>query len=203
MAGYKVCPVCSLQAPLDAQSCAQCGHQYRTQFVQQASNPTQSFPAQPQQGQQQGVYTPGYQPQPYQQPLSPGQPYVQPPQAGRFITPWPSHSPWAALLFSAFTVIGGQIYNRQYAKALLMFLIWFAWGWFAFFLFMTQILVVGSAAAETASKASTAAGSATAGLTLLLFVVVGSLPWVTCLVDAYRVGKRLGEGQSVTPWSWF
>lgn len=29
----KLCPVCGLQAAIDAPTCAQCGHQYRTQFA--------------------------------------------------------------------------------------------------------------------------------------------------------------------------
>lgn len=37
----KICPVCGLQAPLNATECAQCKHQYRTQFQ---PNQTQMVP---------------------------------------------------------------------------------------------------------------------------------------------------------------
>lgn len=31
---FKICPRCQIQAPIDAQTCAACGHVYRTQFTQ-------------------------------------------------------------------------------------------------------------------------------------------------------------------------
>jgi hypothetical protein len=37
----KICPVCRLQAPLNAVQCVQCGHAYRTPF---AAGPTQVVP---------------------------------------------------------------------------------------------------------------------------------------------------------------
>lgn len=42
--GYKICPACQNHAPLHAPFCANCGHQYQTQFHHsQAVNQTQAF----------------------------------------------------------------------------------------------------------------------------------------------------------------
>lgn len=68
----KLCPVCRTQAPIDAQACLGCGHQYRTQFA--PPDQTQAFaaipqpPVSPQPYGQQVQYPPGFQ-QPYAQPV--------------------------------------------------------------------------------------------------------------------------------------
>lgn len=45
--GYKICPACKVQAPIHAPFCANCGHQYRTQFqqTQAFSSPIPAHPA--------------------------------------------------------------------------------------------------------------------------------------------------------------
>lgn len=55
---FKVCPQCSLQAPLDAQQCIQCGHRYSTAFN---PNQTQVVAPAPQLYGQHVVYPPGNQ----------------------------------------------------------------------------------------------------------------------------------------------
>lgn len=58
----KLCPVCGLQAPIDAAKCAQCGHAFSTRFT--PAGPTQPFTSSPQPTQQQQI--------PVMQPVVPG-----------------------------------------------------------------------------------------------------------------------------------
>ncbi len=94
---YKVCPNCKQHAPLDADVCTRCGHQYRTQFAD--PDQTQAFGAAP--GGPRPA--PGPVPGPYDAPPSP-YPRSAPtgPPRGRLPT-------WAAFLIGFLIPIAGVI----------------------------------------------------------------------------------------------
>lgn len=85
----KICPRCGQPAYLNAPTCAQCGHLFRTNFAQQ---PTQVFHPRP-------IKTDDIQ-------MCPG-----------------THSVIAAAVLSLFLTGGGQIYNRQYVKGVVLLVI--------------------------------------------------------------------------------
>lgn len=192
-----MCPKCGLQASLDASDCLQCGHKYRTQFTQtQNVARTQAFtagatqpvvaPNTPQTGQptvrQQApmaAQQSGH-PQQYQ----PVQQFVSP-----WITPWPAHSASAAAAFSFFTTIGGQIYNKQYGKATLLFFLTATWFGLA------ERLAASLPELETAPSSV----RVIAFLLRLTFLV----PSLVLTIDAYRVGEKVARGYGATPWTWF
>ncbi len=120
---YKICPQCKTGAALDAQFCASCGHQYRTQFI--PPDQTQAF-----------NLPPGAPPASVQPPAQPGPyPPVQPPYAppyhpypayssGWISVPAGTHSVATAVMLSLCCVVCfGQFYNRQYAKGLILLLV--------------------------------------------------------------------------------
>jgi len=123
---FKVCPQCQTAAAIDAPHCQACGHVYRTQFL--PPDQTQMFQGPPPQGLPPQV-TP-YQGPPYQQQYQPP-PYGHPPAhyhptpAGDVIQlPPGAHSQVIAVLLAVFCcAFGGQLYNRQYLKAVVMALI--------------------------------------------------------------------------------
>ena len=105
---FKKCPRCGEDAPLDATVCLKCGRQYSTIF----GNQTQAFSAIPQP-------PPVVMPQPVHIHHHYGQAHGA--SAGRLIYPRPGHSSqWALILSLVFFSIGGQFYNGQYVKGLVM-----------------------------------------------------------------------------------
>jgi TM2 domain-containing membrane protein YozV len=90
---YKICPRCSQPAVLAAVSCARCGHEYRTKFVeldqtQMVAPPPPTYQPPPSQ------YAPPHSPPPY----TPGSPYAPQP-----IAPYAEQkSKVAAALFAFF-----------------------------------------------------------------------------------------------------
>lgn len=87
--------------------------------------------------------------------------------------------PWLAILLSFLVVGGGQLYNRQFLKGLLL-LVAFMGGWFC-----TFILAYGD------SQAFAWWG--------FFFKAVPF--WLA--FDAYRIAARLREGEPVRTWQWF
>lgn len=137
----KLCPRCHTPAQLQAAFCAQCGHVYRTKFAEDRTQivtqdpPTQVIPvASPPPGQALAPMQPPYPPAgqfpaqhlqpPYQQPYPPQYqqpPYYAPLRPDVLQVPPGTHSPvWAVLLSLLCLVVGGQLYNRQYVKAVVI-----------------------------------------------------------------------------------
>lgn len=111
---FKICPVCRLQATLDADRCVQCGHIYRTKFPPPAQpSPGNSAPQQP--PPQTQAFTPVF---------------VQPPNPADYIYVQPGAHPWVlAGLASLCCITGlGQLVNRQYLKAIVVFIASFMLG---------------------------------------------------------------------------
>lgn len=112
-------------------------------------------------------------------------------QADRPITADANHRPWLAALWSIVLCGGGQLYNRQLAKAVRYFLMGYlplavTWGIY----FILLVLVdpeTSSAWLETATSWVKWAA--------YLMTALACLFWVNGVLDAYRTAVRLRAGQ--------
>lgn len=114
----KICPQCQLQQPLSAAFCPGCGRQFRTTAPHQpmpektivVSTPAPKMP---------GEYMPPGMVPPSSPPSGPI--YVVTP--GDIWVTAGKHPAWAALLASLFCcAVGGQFYNQQYIKGIVLLL---------------------------------------------------------------------------------
>lgn len=153
----KICPVCQLQARLDAVQCVQCGHLYSTKFTSsQVTTPAPPFtgqtPAPPPPAAQQGI--PPIQGNPTQfgtQIPSGGAGYIQ-------FAPG-AHSVIAASFLAIFLPPLAMFYNRQWFKGLAIL---FLFGAYATGIMLTTGVVAvaaQSAAITVACWATLVAGS--------------------------------------------
>jgi hypothetical protein len=145
---YKICPGCQNPAQLSAVACSACGHQYRTQFVPPPIQQTQSIQAQPS--------------------------FNLPQQRPGFVqVPAGSHSAVAAMLLSLFIPGGGQFYNQQKTKAIIVFLS--APGLFFFSLWLVFF---------------------THGASFFLWFFI-PVVWCLQVIDATLIAGRLNRGETV------
>lgn len=161
MQPQKICPQCQHLNAIAVPQCPQCGHAFRTQFV----TPPSAFPP------QQTVYVP---PTLIQDPD-----FIQ-------VTPG-SHEATAAILLSLLLPGGGQCYNKQVMKGLLVFVLipgLIVVGWILFFFGVL---------------------SANPGLVVFLPVFWFLIPilWFGQVIDAAIIASRLNRGELVGKMKFF
>ena len=115
---FKICPQCQEPAAMNAAACARCGRVYRTTAPPPMQQTQVVLPPPPQ-----------YQ-QPYHPQAPPPTPYSQSPPLGISVQPG-YHSPMVAVLWGFLCCLPfGQFYNKQYAKGLVMLLVFFGLAFF-------------------------------------------------------------------------
>ena len=120
---FKICPQCQEAATMSAASCARCGRVYRTTAPPSMQQTQVIQPPQ----YQQPPYPPQYPPQ-----APPPTPYSQSPPTGISVQPG-YHSPMVAVLWGFLCCLPfGQFYNKQYAKGLVMLLVFFGLAFFTY-----------------------------------------------------------------------
>jgi hypothetical protein len=106
----------------------------------------------------------------------------------RSLEPEVGKKPWLAAVLSLVVVGAGQIYNRQLAKAAMLFLAFYVVGGalLLLYLLLNWALKVGQRMPE---------------MTYTFCIVWGSM-WLFAIVDAYRVAEALRTGQLVIRYGW-